>query len=149
MLKLKPFSPVTMPMEIEFYAMLNNFVFVPISQHKKIISTWILKISTILTLLSQLTKNVKKKKKHSKRFRRFFRQLTSKPSNSGAAETNNASATNNDAENANRVTYDEFAILVRRIDRMEYSIGNIVSRVNRISFNVKSFFEISFRSTAF
>jgi len=59
-------------------------------------------------------------------------QLTSKPSNSGAAETNNASATNNDAENANRVTYDEFAILVRRIDRMEYSIGNIVSRIDSV-----------------
>jgi len=32
-------------------------------------------------------------------------------------------------DNVNRITYDEFAILVRRIDRMEYSIGNIVSRV--------------------
>ena len=38
----------------------------------------------------------------------------------------------NDNDNANRITYDEFAILVRRIDRMEYSIGNIVSRVKRI-----------------
>ena len=32
-------------------------------------------------------------------------------------------------KNTNRITYDEFAVLVRRIDRMEYSIGNIVSRV--------------------
>ena len=35
----------------------------------------------------------------------------------------------NEDEKANRVSYDEFAILARRIDRMEYSIGNIVSRV--------------------
>jgi hypothetical protein len=35
-------------------------------------------------------------------------------------------------DNVNRITYDEFAILVRRIDRMEYSIGNIVSRVKKI-----------------
>lgn len=27
------------------------------------------------------------------------------------------------------MNYDEFVILVRRIDRMEYAIGNIVSRV--------------------
>jgi hypothetical protein len=38
----------------------------------------------------------------------------------------------NNTDNANRITYDEFAILVRRIDRMEYSIGNIVSRVKEI-----------------
>jgi hypothetical protein len=40
----------------------------------------------------------------------------------------------NDTDNANRITYDEFAILVRRIDRMEYSIGNIVSRVKKFFF---------------
>jgi hypothetical protein len=38
----------------------------------------------------------------------------------------------NNTDNANRITYDEFSILVRRIDRMEYSIGNIVSRVKEI-----------------
>ncbi|CAF2049019.1 unnamed protein product [Rotaria magnacalcarata] len=47
----------------------------------------------------------------------------SKPANGlGAGET----------DNGNRVTYDEFAILVRRIDRMEYSIGNIVSRIDDV-----------------
>lgn len=45
--------------------------------------------------------------------------------------TGQALTTGNETENANRITYDEFAILVRRIDRMEYSIGNIVSRVNK------------------
>lgn len=49
---------------------------------------------------------------------------------SNAAPVPAVPAGNNDADNANRVTYDEFAILVRRIDRMEYSIGNIVSRVS-------------------
>jgi polycystin 2 len=38
----------------------------------------------------------------------------------------------NDTDNFNRITYDEFAILVRRIDRMEYSIGNIVSRIDGV-----------------
>ncbi|CAF3336661.1 unnamed protein product [Rotaria socialis] len=37
-----------------------------------------------------------------------------------------------ESDNGNRVTYDEFAILVRRIDRMEYSIGNIVSRIDDV-----------------
>ncbi|CAF1188330.1 unnamed protein product [Adineta steineri] len=37
-----------------------------------------------------------------------------------------------DTDHANRITYDEFAILVRRIDRMEYSIGNIVSRIDGV-----------------
>ncbi|UJR08879.1 hypothetical protein I4U23_013134 [Adineta vaga] len=38
----------------------------------------------------------------------------------------------NEGDNINRITYDEFAILVRRIDRMEYSIGNIVSRIDGV-----------------
>ena len=47
-----------------------------------------------------------------------------------AGTTTSANTTSgNDGDNPNRITYDEFAILVRRIDRMEYSIGNIVSRV--------------------
>ncbi|CAF3934368.1 unnamed protein product [Adineta steineri] len=37
-----------------------------------------------------------------------------------------------ETDHANRITYDEFAILVRRIDRMEYSIGNIVSRIDGV-----------------
>jgi hypothetical protein len=32
-------------------------------------------------------------------------------------------------ENANGITYDEFSVVIRRVDRMEHSIGNIVSRV--------------------
>ena len=55
-------------------------------------------------------------------------------SGSSASTTNGANG-GNDGDNANRITYDEFAILVRRIDRMEYSIGNIVSRVNRFHFS--------------
>ena len=54
----------------------------------------------------------------------YLRKLAARQSNS-----NNDGPTGNDGDAANRVTYDEFAILVRRIDRMEYSIGNIVSRV--------------------
>lgn len=46
------------------------------------------------------------------------------------APVSTAPATGGEGDNANRITYDEFAILVRRIDRMEYSIGNIVSRVS-------------------
>ncbi|CAF1031844.1 unnamed protein product [Adineta ricciae] len=50
-----------------------------------------------------------------------------------AATTTSANTTNdNDGDNPNRITYDEFAILVRRIDRMEYSIGNIVSRIDGV-----------------
>ncbi len=56
----------------------------------------------------------------------------------GGATTTNGATGGHDADNANRVTYDEFAILVRRIDRMEYSIGNIVSRVNRFHFSLKT-----------
>ncbi len=36
---------------------------------------------------------------------------------------------------ANRITFDEFAILTRRMDRMEYSVGNIVSRVLFLNFS--------------
>ncbi|CAF2744244.1 unnamed protein product [Rotaria sp. Silwood2] len=49
-------------------------------------------------------------------------------SNGQVATGNN----DNETDNANRITYDEFAILVRRIDRMEYSIGNIVSRIDNV-----------------
>ena len=55
-------------------------------------------------------------------FSEIFRKAT-------AAVVPAAGGTGGDGDNANRITYDEFAILVRRIDRMEYSIGNIVSRV--------------------
>ncbi|CAF1030105.1 unnamed protein product, partial [Adineta ricciae] len=51
----------------------------------------------------------------------------------GTTTTTGANTTNgNDGDNPNRITYDEFAILVRRIDRMEYSIGNIVSRIDGV-----------------
>jgi len=36
---------------------------------------------------------------------------------------------------ANRITFDEFATLTRRMDRMEYSVGNIVSRVLFLNFS--------------
>ncbi|CAF4656456.1 unnamed protein product [Rotaria sp. Silwood1] len=39
---------------------------------------------------------------------------------------------NNETDNENHITYDEFSILVRRIDRMEYSIGSIVSRIDNV-----------------
>ncbi|CAF0734186.1 unnamed protein product [Rotaria sordida] len=38
----------------------------------------------------------------------------------------------NENNDANRITYDEFAIVVRRIDRMEYSIGTIVARIDDV-----------------
>jgi polycystin 2 len=54
-----------------------------------------------------------------------------------------------EVDNSNRVTYDEFAILVRRIDRMEYSIGNIVSRVRLDRFLSLANRAIRCRSTVF
>ena len=38
----------------------------------------------------------------------------------------------NGTEDANYISYDEFAVVVRRMDRMEYSIGNVVARVCQI-----------------
>jgi hypothetical protein len=32
-------------------------------------------------------------------------------------------------QNANHVAYDEYTGTVRRMDRMEYSVGNVVARV--------------------
>jgi hypothetical protein len=52
----------------------------------------------------------------------------------GVASSGNVAHVGNDNDTHNRITYDEFAILVRRIDRMEYSIGNIVSRVRIVFF---------------
>ena len=37
--------------------------------------------------------------------------------------------TGNDQNTGNRITHDELAIIVRRIDRMEVFVGKIVSRV--------------------
>lgn len=57
-------------------------------------------------------------------------------------------ASGNESGNGNRISYDEFGTLVRRIDRMEYSIGNVVSRVRRIWFSLifkKWFFYIDWR----
>ncbi|CAF4587465.1 unnamed protein product [Rotaria sp. Silwood1] len=52
---------------------------------------------------------------------------------SQAAKQFNAKNQNtNENIDANRITYDEFAIVVRRIDRMEYSIGNIVSKIDDV-----------------
>lgn len=56
-----------------------------------------------------------------------------------ASATASSGATGgNDSDPANRITYDEFAILVRRIDRMEYSIGNIVSRIDGVLTKLES-----------
>lgn len=38
----------------------------------------------------------------------------------------------NAKDNENHITFDEFRILTRRMDRMEYSVGNIVSRVSTV-----------------
>ncbi|UJR37362.1 hypothetical protein I4U23_030070 [Adineta vaga] len=35
-------------------------------------------------------------------------------------------------DNLNHITFDEFKILIRRMDRMEYSVGNIVSRIDDV-----------------
>ncbi|CAF1290241.1 unnamed protein product [Rotaria sordida] len=43
-----------------------------------------------------------------------------------------AANTDNETDNVNRITYDEFAVLVRRIDRMESSIGSIVSKIENV-----------------
>ncbi|CAF1297093.1 unnamed protein product [Rotaria sordida] len=43
-----------------------------------------------------------------------------------------AANTDNETDNVNRITYDEFGVLVRRIDRMESSIGSIVSKIENV-----------------
>lgn len=65
-----------------------------------------------------------------------FRKISVGPVAAATAVTaGKPGVSGNENDNANRITYDEFAILVRRIDRMEYSIGNIVSRVNKRLIN--------------
>ncbi|CAF0734591.1 unnamed protein product [Didymodactylos carnosus] len=38
----------------------------------------------------------------------------------------------NDKSVGNRISYEEFAVLLRRVDRMEYSIGSIVSKIDGV-----------------
>ncbi|CAF0799310.1 unnamed protein product [Didymodactylos carnosus] len=67
--------------------------------------------------------------------------LASSYSNSDEIKKNNQFRNNsgrqddneNDKNSANnRISYDEFAVLLRRVDRMEYSIGNIVSKIDSV-----------------
>ncbi|CAF4480352.1 unnamed protein product [Rotaria socialis] len=45
---------------------------------------------------------------------------------------NDQASNGNEGDNENRIAYDKFVMLVHRIDRMEYSIGNIVSRIDNV-----------------
>jgi len=79
-----------------------------------------------------------------------FRHNKEDGSTAAATTTSSGATGGNENDPANRITYDEFAILVRRIDRMEYSIGNIVSRVGlRTIFFSFFFIGNQFRSMVF
>ncbi|CAF0954574.1 unnamed protein product [Adineta steineri] len=41
-------------------------------------------------------------------------------------------------DNTNHITFDEFSILRQRMDRMEYSVGNIVSRIDDVLQKLES-----------
>ncbi|CAF0929169.1 unnamed protein product [Adineta ricciae] len=43
-----------------------------------------------------------------------------------------AGANFNEVNNLNHISFDEFKILIRRMDRMEYSVGNIVARIDDV-----------------